>query len=56
MSTYKIAVFVGSLRAASINLRLARALEKLVPADFKFEYVSLGDIPLYNQDNENNLP
>lgn len=27
MSTYKIAVFVGSLRAASINLRLARALE-----------------------------
>ena len=31
MSTYKIAVFVGSLRAASINLRLARALEKLVP-------------------------
>ena len=56
MSTYKIAVFVGSLRAASINLRLARALEKLVPADFKFEYVSLGDVPLYNQDNENNLP
>lgn len=56
MSTYKIAVFVGSLRAASINLRLARALEKLVPADFKFDYVSLGDVPLYNQDNENNLP
>lgn len=55
MSTYKIAVFVGSLRAASFNLRLARALEKLVPADFKFEYVSLGDVPLYNQDNENNL-
>ena len=51
MSTYKIAVFVGSLRAASINLRLARALEKLVPADFKFDYVSLGDVPLYNQDN-----
>ena len=56
MSTYKIAVFVGSLRAASINLRLARALEKLVPANFKFDYVSLGDVPLYNQDNENNLP
>ena len=26
MSTYKIAVFVGSLRAASINLRLALSL------------------------------
>lgn len=56
MSTYKIAVFVGSLRAASINLRLARALEKLMPADFTFDYVSLGDMPLYNQDNENDLP
>ncbi len=56
MSTYKIAVFVGSLRAASINLRLARALEKLFPADFKLEYVSLGDVPLYNQDHENNMP
>ena len=56
MSTYKIAVFVGSLRAASINLRLARALEKLMPADFKLEYASLGDLPLYNQDNENNPP
>ena len=55
MSTYKIAVFVGSLRAASINLRLARALEKLVPPDFKFDYVNL-DVPLFNQDNENNLP
>jgi chromate reductase len=56
MSTYKIAVFVGSLRAASINLRLARALEKLIPKDFTFDYVSLGDLPLYNQDHENTLP
>src|SRR3546814_949278 len=37
---YKIAVFVGSLRAASINLRLARALEKLLPENVKFEYAS----------------
>lgn len=56
MSTYKIAVFVGSLRAASLNLRLARALEKLFPADFQLEYVSLGDVPLYNQDHENDMP
>ncbi|OZI57127.1 NADPH-dependent FMN reductase [Bordetella genomosp. 1] len=56
MSNVKIAVFVGSLRAASINLQLARALEKLVPANVKFEYVSLGDIPLFNQDLENDMP
>jgi len=52
MSTYKIAVFVGSLRAASINLRLARALEKLLPENVEFEYASLKDVPLYNQDDE----
>lgn len=56
MSTTKIAVFVGSLRAESINLRLARALEKLIPENVQFEYASLGDIPLYNQDHEANLP
>jgi chromate reductase len=56
MSTTKIAVFVGSLRAASINLRLARALEKLAPAGVQFEFASLGDLPLFNQDLETNLP
>jgi len=56
MSNTKIAVFVGSLRAASINLRLARALEKLAPAGVQFDYASLGDIPLYNQDLEMDLP
>ncbi|WP_407847235.1 NADPH-dependent FMN reductase [Bordetella petrii] len=56
MSTYKIAVFVGSLRAASFNLRLARALEKLAPDTIEFEYASLGDVPLYNQDNEMSMP
>ena len=55
MSTYKIAVFVGSLRAASINLRLARALEKLVPPDFKFDYVNL-DVPLFNQTTRTTCP
>lgn len=40
MSTYKIAVFVDSLRAASFNLRLARALEKLAPANFSSSSMS----------------
>jgi len=56
MSTTKIAVFVGSLRAASINLRLAKALEKLAPSGVQFEFASLGDLPLFNQDLEANLP
>lgn len=56
MTTTKIAVFVGSLRAASINLRLARALEKLAPENVTFEFASLGDVPLFNQDLETDLP
>jgi len=55
MSTTQIAVFVGSLRAASINLQLAHALEKLVPADVRFEYADL-NLPLFNQDLENDMP
>lgn len=56
MSTTKIAVFVGSLRGASINLRLARALERLAPPNVEFEYAHLGDVPLYNQDLEIDIP
>ena len=56
MSNYRIAVFVGSLRAASINRRLAHALEKLAPSHFQFGYVNLSEVPLYNQDHESNMP
>jgi len=56
MSSHTIAVLVGSLRAASYNLRLARALEKLMPGDFRFDYVQIGELPLYNQDHEADMP
>ena len=50
MSPLKIAVFVGSLRMDSFNRRLARAVEKLAPAEFAFRHVQLNDLPLYSQD------
>jgi chromate reductase len=53
---YKIVVFVGSLRRASLNLKLARAVVKQFPPEFTFEFASLGDIPLYNQDLDNAMP
>jgi chromate reductase len=46
----KFAVVVGSLRKASLNMKLARALEKLAPSTMTFHYVSIGDLPLYNDD------
>ncbi len=50
MRQIKIATFVGSLRKDSFNRRLARAVEKLAPAEFTFEHVQIDDLPLYSQD------
>lgn len=54
MSQYNIAVVVGSLRKDSFNAKLAHALTKLAPADFKFKFVDIGSLPLYNQDEDGN--
>ncbi len=51
----KIAVLVGSLRAESINKRLATELEKRLPEGVTFEYAEM-NLPLYNQDLEANYP
>ncbi len=52
----KIAVFVGSLQEKSLNKQLAHNLEKLAPENVKFEYVDIGNLPLFNQDLEANFP
>jgi chromate reductase, NAD(P)H dehydrogenase (quinone) len=54
MSTYTIGVIVGSLRRESLNKKLANGLAKLAPADFTFKTLSIGDLPLYNQDDDGN--
>lgn len=50
MEKRKVAVFVGSLRKDSSNRRLARALERLGGDRLEFQYVDIGQLPLYNQD------
>ncbi|GAB3372594.1 NAD(P)H-dependent oxidoreductase [Lysobacter rhizosphaerae] len=52
MSQYAIAVFVGSLRRDSFNRKLATALARLAPAEFRFNQLEIGDLPLYNQDDD----
>jgi chromate reductase len=54
MSQYQIAVIVGSLRKDSINRTLASAIARLAPAEFSFSQVQIGDLPLYNQDDDAN--
>lgn len=52
MSNYQIAVIVGSLRKESLNRRMADAIAKLAPAAFSFTQLEIGDLPLYNQDDD----
>ena len=54
MNKYQVAVVFGSLRRESLNRKLADALVKLGPADFSFQHVHIGDLPLYNQDDDAN--
>ena len=52
MSQYKIAIIVGSLRRESLNVKLANAVVRMAPAEFSFRRLEIGDLPLYNQDDE----
>ncbi len=54
MSRYQIAVIVGSLRKDSFNRKLAEALAKLAPPEFSFKHLEIGNLPLYNQDDDAN--
>ena len=53
---YKIAVVVGSLRKESFNRQLAHAVTSLAPADFTFEYLDIGVLPLYSQEYDADYP
>jgi len=54
MDQYKIAVVVGSLRRESFNRKLAKAVIALAPPEFTFSHAEIGDLPLYNQDDDSN--
>ncbi len=52
MTHHKVAVLVGSLRKESFNRRIAQAIIALAPDTLLFSIVEIGDLPLFNQDNE----
>jgi chromate reductase, NAD(P)H dehydrogenase (quinone) len=54
LMTVQIAVLIGSLRRDSYNRRLAYAVQKLAPSDVAFKELRISDLPLYNQDDDNN--
>jgi chromate reductase, NAD(P)H dehydrogenase (quinone) len=52
----KIAVLVGSLRRESFSRKLALALADLAPRSLQLKVVEIGDLALYNQDDEDAPP
>ena len=46
----RVAVFVGSLREASWTRKVAKALIALAPSSLELEILEIGQLPLYNQD------
>jgi chromate reductase len=54
--TTKVAVIVGSLRKGSVNRQFAQALAKLARPKLDLQIVEIGDLPLYDQDLEAELP
>jgi chromate reductase len=53
---FDVAVLVGSLRADSLNRRVADALSGLAPPSIALSQVAIGDLPLYNPDLDTDAP
>ena len=51
-----VAVLVGSLRKGSLNRRTAETLARLAPDGLKLEIVEIGQLPLYDQDLDEDPP
>lgn len=54
----RIGIIVGSLRKGSLNKQMAAVLMALSPTSLTFTTIEIGDMPLYNQDydDENAVP
>lgn len=56
MKRYDIAILVGSLRADSINRKVARSLCAFAGERLDCRIVGIGDLPLYSQDYDGDPP
>lgn len=56
MPSYKIAIVVGSLRKDSINRKIARSICAIRGDNLDCSIIDIGELPLYNQDLDENPP
>jgi chromate reductase, NAD(P)H dehydrogenase (quinone) len=52
MAEKDVAILIGSLRKESLNRKMAKALIELAPASLRPEIVEIGQLPHYNQDED----
>jgi len=52
----KVVAIVGSIRKESYNMALAKFIQKRYAEKFELEILSLRDLPMYDQDIENEAP
>jgi chromate reductase, NAD(P)H dehydrogenase (quinone) len=53
---HKVGIIVGSLRKGAYTRLMAQAVKEIAPSPFLFSDIGIGDLPLYNQDLENETP
>jgi chromate reductase len=56
MAKHKIAIVVGSLREGSVNRKVAQSICAFASDRLDCTIVEIGDLPLYNQDNDASPP
>ncbi|MEO8103295.1 MAG: NAD(P)H-dependent oxidoreductase [Betaproteobacteria bacterium] len=56
MTTRHVAVLVGSLRKDSLNRKTALALATIAAPALTLDIVEIGELPLYNQDDDTSTP
>lgn len=52
----KVGIVLGSIRKNSFSQQLAQNLVDLFPGGYEAEYIEIANLPLYNQDFDENVP
>lgn len=56
MTRHKIRILVGSLRRRSINRKIALSVAEFAKSVLDCRIIEIGDLPLYNEDDDTNPP
>lgn len=52
----KVGIVLGSIRKNSFSKQLANNLVEKFPQEMEAEFIEIADLPLYNQDSDENIP